>query len=161
MKRCTISFCYDVQVRYALGYRDLSEGHFELRTVYNFRRRVTRYMQETGENLIEAAFEQVTDEQIVAFELKTNKLRMDSTLIAGNIRDMSRIQLLVEVLQRMHRMLAEQDQQRYADEFCALSERQFRAVHLPPQGRRKSSTSATNRGTYATTAGNVAGHLRR
>jgi hypothetical protein len=110
-------FCYDVQVRYALGYRDLSEGHFELRTVYNFRRRVTHHMQETGENLIEAAFEQVTDEQIAAFELKSNKLRMDSTLIASHIRAMSRLQLLVEVLQRVHRMLAEQDQQRYADEF--------------------------------------------
>jgi hypothetical protein len=111
-------FCYDVQVRYALGYRDLSEGHFELRTVYNFRQRVTRHMQGTGENLIEAAFEQVTDEQIAAFELKTNKLRMDSTLIASNIRKMSRLQLLVEVLQRVHRMLAEQDQQRYAEAFA-------------------------------------------
>ena len=111
-------FCYDVQVRYALGYCDLSAGHFELRTVYNFRWRVTHHMQETGENLIEAAFEQVTDEQIAAFELKTNKLRMDSTLIASNIREMSRLQLLVEVLQRVHRMLAEPDQQRYAEEFA-------------------------------------------
>jgi hypothetical protein len=111
-------FCYDVQVRYALGYRDLSEGHFELRTVYNFRQRVTEHMQGTGENLIEAAFEQVTDEQIVAFELKTHHLRMDSTLIASNIREMSRLQLLVEVLQRVHRMLADQDQQRYAEEFA-------------------------------------------
>jgi len=111
-------FCYDVQVRYALGYRDLSEGHFELRTVYNFRRRVTQHMQETGENLIEAAFEQVTDEQIAAFELKTNKLRMDSTLIAGNIREMSRLQLLVEVLQRVHRMLSEPDQQQYVEAFA-------------------------------------------
>ena len=41
-------FCFDVQVRYALGYRDLSAGHFDLRTVYNFRQRVARYMQETG-----------------------------------------------------------------------------------------------------------------
>jgi hypothetical protein len=110
-------YCYDVQVRYGLGYRDLSEGHFELRTVYNFRQRMTQHMQETGENLIEAAFEQVTDEQIAAFELKSNKLRMDSTLIASNIREMSRLQLLVEVLQRVHRMLAEPDQQRYTDEF--------------------------------------------
>jgi len=110
-------FCYDVQVRYALGYRDLSEGHFELRTVYNFRQRVTEHMQSTGENLIEVAFEQVTDEQIAAFELKTHNLRMDSTLIASNIRKMSRLQLLVEVLQRVHRMLAEPDQQRYAEEF--------------------------------------------
>ncbi len=112
-------FCFDVQVRYALGCRDLSEGHFELRTVYNFRQRVAQHMQETGENLIERAFEQVTDEQIAAFELKTNKLRMDSTLIASNIRQTTRLRLLVEVLQRVHRMLDESDQQQYADDFAA------------------------------------------
>ena len=60
-------FDFYVQVRYALGCRDLSEGHFDLRTVYNFRQRVARHMQETSENLIERAF-----------DLKTNKLRMDS-----------------------------------------------------------------------------------
>jgi len=110
-------FCFDSQVRYAVGCRDLSEGHFDLRTVYNFRRRVAQHMQETGENLFEQAFEQVADEQIAAFELKTNKLRMDSTLVASNIRETSRLQLLVEVLQRVHRMLDETDQQRYAQEF--------------------------------------------
>jgi len=111
-------YCFDVQVRYALGYRDLSEGHFDLRTVYNFRQRVSRHMQETGEDLIERAFEQVTDDQIAAFDLKTNKLRMDSTLIASNIRQATRLQLLVEVLQRTQRMLDEEDQQRYADDFA-------------------------------------------
>ncbi len=111
-------FCFDVQVRYALGYRDLSEGHFELRTVYNFRQRVAQHMQETGENLIERAFEQVTDDQMAAFELKTNKLRMDSTLIASNIRQTTRLQLLIEVLQRVQRMLDEGDQQRYADDLA-------------------------------------------
>lgn len=110
-------FCFDVQVRYAVGYRDLSEGHFELRTVYNFRQRVAQHMQETGENLIERAFEQVTDDQITAFELKTDKLRMDSTLIASNIRKTTRLQLLVEVVQRVHRMLDEAEQQQYADAF--------------------------------------------
>ena len=113
-------FCFDLQVRRALGYRDLSEGHFELRTVYNFRLRLTKHMQETGENLFEQAFEEITDEQLAAFQLKTDKLRMDSTLIASNIREMSRLQLLVEVLQRTHRMLAErdQDQQQYAEAFA-------------------------------------------
>jgi len=38
-------FGYNIQVRYALGYRQLSEGHFELRTVYNFRERLSRTMQ--------------------------------------------------------------------------------------------------------------------
>jgi hypothetical protein len=112
-------FCFDVQVRYAVGQRDLSAGHFDLRTVYNFRHRVAKQMQETGENLIEQAFERVTDEQVAAFSLKTDKLRMDSTLIASNIRQMTRLQLLVEVLQRVQRMLEADEQQQYADDFGA------------------------------------------
>lgn len=111
-------FCYDVQVRYALGYRDLREGHFELRTMYNFRQRVTKHMQETGENLYDQAFEQVTDEQVAAFELKTDKLRVDSTMIASNIREMTRLQLLVEVVQRVQRMLDDGDREHYAEELA-------------------------------------------
>lgn len=135
-------FCYDVQVRYALGYRDLGEGHFELRTMYNFRQRLTQHMQETGENLFEQVFEQITDEQLAAFELKTDKLRMDSTLIASNIREMSRLQLLVEVLQRVHRMLSAEDQGQYA---AAL------APYLK---------GSSGQYIYRLKAGDVAGHLQ-
>ena len=70
-------------------------------------------MQRTGNNLVEKAFEQATDEQTKAFQLKTRKLRMDSTQIARNMREMSRLQLLVEVLQRVQRMLSEEDQEHY------------------------------------------------
>lgn len=75
-------------------------------------------MQETGINLLDQAFQQVTDKQIRAFRLKTGKQRMDSTLVASNIRHMGRVQLLVEVLQRVHRMLNEADQERYAEAFA-------------------------------------------
>ncbi|MDY6874181.1 MAG: transposase, partial [Chloroflexota bacterium] len=88
-------FGYNIQVRYALGYRQLSEGYFELRTLYNFRERLSRYMQETGVNLLDQAFAQVTDEQIEAYQVKTGRQRMDSTQVASNIRQMGRIQLLV------------------------------------------------------------------
>lgn len=111
-------FCYDSQVRYALGYRQLGEGYFDLRTVYNFRERLARHMQERGENLLDQAFEQVTDEQISAFSLKTGKQRTDSTQLASNIRQMGRIQLLVTVLQRVHRMLTQDEQEGYADLFA-------------------------------------------
>jgi hypothetical protein len=110
-------YCYDVQVRYALGYRQLGDGDFDLRTLYYFRERLSRHSQESGENLLNKAFEEVTDEQIKAFHLKTGKQRMDSTQIASNIRQMGRLQLLVEVLQRVHRMLTEDDQVRYAEVF--------------------------------------------
>ena len=111
-------FGYDVQVRYALGYRQLGEGDYDLRTQYYFRERLSRYMQATGINLLDQAFEQVTDAQTAAFKLKTGKQRMDSTQVASNIRQMGRVQLLVEVLQRVHRMLNEVDQEHYAEAFA-------------------------------------------
>ena len=94
------AFCYDLQVRYALGYRSIGEGHFELRTIYNFRRRLSEHMQKSGENLI-------------------GKLRMDSTQVASNIQNGSRLQLLVEVLQRVHRMLSEEEQAEYEELFAS------------------------------------------
>lgn len=106
---------FDLQVRYALGYRQLDEGHFELRTVYNFRRRVAEYMQQEGKNLLEKAFEQITDEQLSALEISSEKLRMDSFQIGSNIREMSRLQLLVEVIQRMAGSLSELDRERYKE----------------------------------------------
>src|SRR5512139_2768742 len=54
-------FLYDLQVRYAVGYESLTEGDFELRTLYNFRRRLSQYNVEHGTNLLEAAFVDITD----------------------------------------------------------------------------------------------------
>jgi len=108
-------FLYNVQVRYALGYHKLGEGEFDPRTLYYFRQRLSQYMQKEGVNLLEQAFEQITDEQLAQFQLKTGKQRMDSTQIASNIRQHGRLQLLVEVLQRVPRMLNEADQARYAE----------------------------------------------
>ena len=73
------NYYYDTQVRYALGYRQLGEGDFELRSLYYFRERLSRHMQETGVNLLDKAFEQVTDTQIEAYRVKTGTQRMDST----------------------------------------------------------------------------------
>jgi len=111
------AFIYNMQVRYALGIRQFGELDFDIRTLYNFRRRISEHMQKTGENLIEEVFKQVTAEQMETYEIKTSKLRMDSTLVTSNIRNMSRLQLLVEVLQRVHRMLNEMDQEKYQDHF--------------------------------------------
>lgn len=109
------TFIFDLQVRYAVGYEDLGDGYFAIRTLYNFRDRLSQHMQTTGENLMEQAFEQITDEQLEAFKLSTDKLRIDSTQIASDIRTGSRLQLLVETLGRVHRMLSKRDQERYAE----------------------------------------------
>ena len=35
------NYCYDLQVRYALGYDRLGDGDFEIRTLYYFRQRLS------------------------------------------------------------------------------------------------------------------------
>jgi hypothetical protein len=108
-------FLYDLQVRYALGYDSLTDGDFELRTLYNFRRRLSQYNLEHGTNLLQAAFVDITDQQLTALDIRTGMQRMDSTQLASNIVIMSRLQLTVEAIQRLHRLLTEPDRLRYAE----------------------------------------------
>jgi hypothetical protein len=112
------NYCYNLQVRYALGYDRLGDGDFEIRTLYYFRERLSRYNAEQGINLLEQAFEQITDAQITSLKVRTGMQRMDSTQIASNIISASRLQLLVEGLQRVERILSEADKVRLAEIFA-------------------------------------------
>lgn len=99
--------CYNLQVRHALGLGDLRTEIFTLRTVYNFRKRVREYAEETGINLMQQVFEQVTDAQLAAVEIKTGWQRMDSTQVLSNLAQWSRLELLVGVLQNVYQQLPE------------------------------------------------------
>jgi len=112
------NYCYDLQVRFALGYDRLGDGDFEIRTLYYFRQRLSQYNAKTGENLLEKAFEQITDAQIVNLKVRTGMQRMDSTQIASNIVSASRLQLLVAAIQRVERILSEADKVRLAETFA-------------------------------------------
>ena len=114
-------FCFDLQVRYALGYDRLGDGDFEIRTLYYFRERLSRYNVEHGINLLEKAFEQVTDQQITTLKVRTGMQRMDSTQIASNIVSASRLQLLVESLIRLERILSAADKERLADQLAPFT----------------------------------------
>jgi len=110
-------FLFDLQFRYALGLHDVDEGYFDLRTIYNFRALMADYEKEHGVNLISKAIDTVTDEQIRQFQIKTGLQRMDSTMIQSNIRRMSRLQLLVEIIHRLHRRLDEQEKKQHEQLF--------------------------------------------
>ncbi|MBM4431744.1 MAG: transposase [Chloroflexi bacterium] len=106
-------FCFDLQVRYALGCDVFGEEELCLRTLYNFRRRVVDQALSSGENLFATVFEQVTDSQMAKLKVRTEMQRLDSTMILSNIADLSRLELLVEVLQRLWRLLNGVDRERY------------------------------------------------
>ena len=110
-------FLFDLQVRYALGCDRFGEGDFDLRTTYYFRRRMSEYALKTGKNLLADVFQAVTDEQIDKYKVNTRLQRMDSTQILSNIADLSRLELLVEAIQRLYRILSPADQSQYQDIF--------------------------------------------
>ena len=108
-------FQYNLQVRYAVGLHDFDTGHFELRTVYNFRRRLSHYQKESGADLLSQAFAAVTDEQLAAYGIRTEKQRMDSSQIGSDMADASRLQLVVSAVQRAARLLDAQQQVVYQE----------------------------------------------
>jgi hypothetical protein len=62
---------FNLQVRHALSLDDLTMEVPELRTSYNWRRRVHEHAEATGTNLYQEAYAQVTDEQLEALEVRT------------------------------------------------------------------------------------------
>jgi AcrR family transcriptional regulator len=64
------------------------------------RRRISEYEDETGINLIEHCFKDVTRAQAVKFNIKGNSVRMDSKLIGSNIARYSRYRIVLTTLQK-------------------------------------------------------------
>jgi len=107
---------FDLRTKAALGLSDIGERPFSRATIFNFQNRIQTYEKKMGINLIELVFNNLTTDQIKKLEVKTNIQRSDSTLIGSNIRNYSRIQLLIEVLLRLYRILTEEDQQLFSDQ---------------------------------------------
>lgn len=112
---------FHLLVKVALGLDQISDVPFCAATLFNFQNRLHKHFIETGENLLEQVFDQLTAEQLKMLKLKTDIQRTDSFAALSNIRNYSRLQLLVEMLIRIYRVLSEEDQQRFIDQFCAYT----------------------------------------
>jgi hypothetical protein len=106
---------FDLTTRVALGLWDLETTPFSPATLFNFQNRLAAHWGHTGENLLERVFDTLTQDQLAALELETHIQRADSFLAASNIREYSRLQLLIEVLQRFVRGLTDAEQDTIAD----------------------------------------------
>ena len=89
---------FDLLARKALGLEMLDDKLPSRDTYYLFGRRLTAYEQETGINLMERCFEQVTGEQVKIFKISGTSVRMDSKLIGSNIAQYSRYELIHRTL---------------------------------------------------------------
>ena len=110
---------FDLQTRTALGLGDsLDETPFCPATFFNFRNRLLSHYTRTGENLLETVFDRLTSAQLKALGLKADVQRCDSFQAMSNIARYGRVQLLVEMLIRLHRALPEEERERFREVFA-------------------------------------------
>jgi hypothetical protein len=119
---------FDLLTRTALGLTNIEETPFCQATYFNFQNRLASYCGETGINPFENVFDNLTEKQLKELKIKTDIQRMDSFQAMSNIRTYSRIQLLVEVLIRLYRILTEGDKQRCSEllsSYCVVTSSKY------------------------------------
>jgi hypothetical protein len=106
---------FDLLTRTALGLDTLDDTPFCPATFFNFQNRLLSHFVATGQNLIEAVFDSLTQDQLKTLKIKTNIQRSDSFMAMSNIRSYSRTQLLIEMLIRLHRVLSDEDKAKFRE----------------------------------------------
>lgn len=109
---------FNLLTRHALGINTLEEDIFCEASIYNFQNKLIAYYDESGVDLLEGVFCQLTKNQIDYFNVDTSVQRGDSFLVGSNIVDYTELRLLVEVLLRFYRTLTKEEK----DSFKALLE---------------------------------------
>lgn len=97
---------YNVLVRSALGLYNLTDSIVAASTYYAFRKKVGEHEEQTGENLIEKSFQNVTAAQVKEFNVNGTSVRMDSKLIGSNIGYYSRYEIIHETLRMFYKNLS-------------------------------------------------------
>ena len=106
---------FNLLTKIALGIDTLDKAPFCPATYFNFQNRLLSYYNETGINLLEKVFDGLTESQLKKLGLKTDICRVDSFQAMLNIAKYSRVQLLVEVLIRLYRILEEEDKKVFSE----------------------------------------------
>lgn len=96
---------YNKLIRGALGFVNEDDVVPTESTYYLLRKRVVEYEKETGQNLMEEAFADITKGQATDFEVSGKSIRMDSKLMGSNIAWYSRYEIVHESLRLFYKEL--------------------------------------------------------
>ena len=88
------SLLFDIRFQYALHITSFKEQPASDRTFSRFRRRCLTYETETGIDLIHDTVKELSGEMAALMKLNDRMKRMDSLMVASNIRKLGRIELL-------------------------------------------------------------------
>lgn len=88
------SLLFDIRFQYALHTTSFEEQPVSDRTFSRFRRRCVTYETETGIDLIHETVKELSGEMASLMKLNGRMKRMDSLMVASNIRKLGRMELL-------------------------------------------------------------------
>jgi len=89
---------FNLLVRSALGLLHINDSIPAESTYYLFRKRIHEYNKQNQVDLIEKVFQQITSEQVLAFDVSGRSIRMDSKLIGSNIASCTRYEIVHKTL---------------------------------------------------------------
>jgi len=115
-------FHFNLLTAYALGLENLGDVTLCERTIYYNRERLLEYEAKTGRNLLEEEFKAITDDALARLPIDPKTQRMDSSFIGCFIKQMSRLELVVKVLQNFYHALPEVEQTRWASRLAEYVE---------------------------------------
>ena len=115
-------FHFNLLTAYAVGLENLGEVTLAERTIYYNRKRLLEYEAQTGRNLLCEEFEAVTDDALKQVGINAETQRMDSSFAGSFIKQMSRLELIVKVLQNLHRDLSPSEQTRWSSRLAGYVE---------------------------------------
>ena len=110
---------FNLLTKAALGLSRLDEMPFCQASLFNFMNRLNEHFIQSGENLLEKVFDHLTARQLKDLKIKTTIQRTDSFLAASHIRNYTRMQLLIELVLRIWRVLSEEDKARFKERFSS------------------------------------------
>lgn len=88
------SLLFDVRYQYALHTTSMDEQPMSDRTLGRFRQRCATYGEETGIDLLHDTITSLSGEMAALMQVDHSLKRMDSSMVASNIKKMSRLELL-------------------------------------------------------------------
>jgi hypothetical protein len=91
------SLLFDARFQYAFHTMNSPEQPVSINTLSNFRRRVTRYFEETKIDLVQIEVEAMAKRIAKNLKVDARLLRMDSLMISSSCRKLSRIELVYSV----------------------------------------------------------------
>jgi hypothetical protein len=103
---------FNLLVRSALGLINLNDPLPAESTYYLLRKRMHEHHRQSGEDLMELTFQQITRGQVQEFDINGQNIRMDSKLLSSNIAFYSRYEIIHHTLILFYKVLDDRGKKR-------------------------------------------------